>query len=89
LPAPFRVTTAQARELIEEWVFRDAELAVLQANEVLRLLQEAAEVHLAGGAIYDSIIAMSCKNAGAVEFLTFNLRHMERFHTSGFRVHRP
>jgi hypothetical protein len=32
---------------------------------------------------------MSCKNAGAVEFLTFNLRHMERFHTSGFRVHRP
>lgn len=71
LPAPQRVPASVARDYLRE-TFALPPL-VLAADGYMRLLDLAAEEGIAGGAVYDALIAATAQEAGAT-LLTLDRR---------------
>ncbi len=57
----------------------DIELAALGAESAVGMLKLAVDQGIAGGAIYDFLIARTAVGAGVNTLLTMNGRHFERF----------
>jgi predicted nucleic acid-binding protein len=74
VPPPYRVSTEDARRLIEE-NFRGRALAETHPRSIWDLLENLARRGLGGGQVYDALIAASAVGAGATVLLTWNLRH--------------
>lgn len=55
------------------------QLVHLDGAETLAAIQHAASLEIAGGAIYDSLIATCANKCGADRIYSWNTRHFERF----------
>jgi predicted nucleic acid-binding protein len=75
LPPPERVSPADALSTIQQSVIDRAEIVALDANSYVAFLRQASERSVAGGRIYDAVIAACAVHAGADTVLTFNERH--------------
>lgn len=74
LPAPYRLSAADALAVLDRnW--RRVESVALTGAESWRVLKGAAQSGVAGGRIYDSVIAACALKAKADEILTRNVRH--------------
>jgi predicted nucleic acid-binding protein len=90
LPAPHRLLPDACRALLEaNFTPETAEVVVLLGDDHRRLIHEAPENNLAGGHVYDAVIA-ACARVGRVDtLLTFNERHFAPFAGGGLAVVTP
>jgi predicted nucleic acid-binding protein len=78
LPARPRISPADAWQLVQENVVASAHLIALSPADYSTTLQQAAEMGLSGGVIYDALIARAAQKAGADRLLTLNAADFRR-----------
>ncbi len=83
LPLSPRLSPAKALRLIEENIARHAEMVPLAPEDYLAALQRAPGLDVAGGTIYDALIARAAAKANADILLTLNPRHFLRVWPEG------
>jgi len=76
LPPPHRLAPADALAVLDRNWGR-AETIALTAAESWRALREHAAAGVAGGRVYDSLIASCARKGRAAEILTWNVRHFD------------
>lgn len=86
LPAPYRLASADAWALLEVNFVSAARLMALDAGSYRRLLRRAAAEGIAGGRVYDAIIADCVMKEADVALLTFNAGHFMPFVSIGLEV---
>ncbi len=74
LPPPHRLSAADA-VLVLDRNWGHSETVALTAAETWRVLRHHAAAGLAGGRVYDGVIAACAKKGKASELLTWNARH--------------
>ena len=89
LPPEFRVTPADAAELLREEVFGRLTVASLPPEDRRELFAAAARDRIAGGRIYDVHIAEVARAAGARVIVTDNRRHFLAALRHGTKVETP
>jgi predicted nucleic acid-binding protein len=89
LPPEFRLTPADACQLLEEEVYARMAVHDLPAQEQLAMLKAAACDSTTGGRIYDAHIAEVARAAGARVVVTDNRRHFLSALRYGLRVETP
>jgi predicted nucleic acid-binding protein len=89
LPAPHRVASAAAFDLLERNFGEAAETFGLTARETWTLLGRAHAAGVAGGRTYDALIAASARKAASPLLLTWNLRHLAIFEDAELSVASP
>ncbi len=77
LPAPHRLTPADAWTLVEANFARTARIVTLSAAAHVRLLSRLAAAGTAGGRSYDAVIGECARLSKVDALLTFNPRHFE------------
>ncbi len=77
LPAPHRLSPADAWRLLEANFVQNATVIALDATKYTQLLASLASHALGGGRTYDAIIGECAAQAGAEVLLTFNRRHFD------------
>lgn len=89
LPPEYRLTAADAVQLIEEEVLARLSVHDLPPADRLPLLRAAIQDGAAGGRIYDAHIAEVARAAGARVVVTDNRRHFLAALRHGMRVETP
>jgi predicted nucleic acid-binding protein len=89
LPPEFRLTPADAAQLLHEEVFGRMAVHDLPAGERATLLKAAVQDGIAGGRMYDAHIAEVARAAGADVIVTDNRRHFLSALRHGIRVDTP
>lgn len=89
LPAEFRLTAAEAAQLVEVEIFGRMSVHDLPAADRLPMLKVAARDGTTGGRIYDAHIAEVARSAGAAVVVTDNRRHFMAALRHGIRVETP
>jgi predicted nucleic acid-binding protein len=79
LPQPRRLPPVQALEILDAGFVAGRRVEALEAAEYLSVLRRAATERIAGGRIYDAVIAACARAAGVDVLLTFNERHFAPF----------
>src|SRR5688572_14860853 len=77
LPAPHRLSPADAWTLIHANFVESATLSALNSRGHVALLEHLAAANLGGGRTYDALIAACAELANVDAILTFNARHFE------------
>jgi predicted nucleic acid-binding protein len=75
LPARDRLTPQQARAVLHENFLARGRVSALGADDYAPLLERLAGSGIAGGRIYDEVIAEAAARAGATVLLTLNPKH--------------
>ena len=88
LPAPHRLTPADAWALVGGNFGDPARIVTLDAEAYVSLLGELAASGIAGGRSYDALIAECASRGGASTLLTLNRRHFDPA-PPGVRVEEP
>lgn len=78
LPSPHRLRPEIAHQLLRD-SFRDAVVVALSPKKAWTFLGECAAGAVAGGRVYDAVIAHAALEGRAQELLTFNPRDFETF----------
>jgi predicted nucleic acid-binding protein len=86
LPPEFRLTPADAVQLVQEEVISRMSVFDLPARDRIPMLRAAAQDGTAGGRIYDAHIAEIARAAGATVIVTDNRRHFVASLRHGIRV---
>jgi predicted nucleic acid-binding protein len=89
LPPEFRLSPADAVQLLEMEVFGRMAVHDLPPGERLAMLKGAAADGAAGGRVYDTHIADVARVAGAAVVVTDNRRHFMASLRHGIRVETP
>jgi predicted nucleic acid-binding protein len=77
LPAPHRLSPADAWTLIEANFVEHATIRALIGAAYVSLLRNLAKQAGGGGRAYDAVIAECAREANAIALLTFNRRHFD------------
>jgi predicted nucleic acid-binding protein len=88
LPARQRRSPADAWEIVRLYA-AGRSVAGLTAAELLAELGALAARGVAGGQVYDGLIAACARKAGVATLVTWNLRHFARFAAPGLAVVSP
>ncbi|MGH2350560.1 MAG: PIN domain-containing protein [Chloroflexota bacterium] len=89
LPPPHRLSAADALALLETNFAGETEVIALDAAAYWSLLQRASADGIAGGRVYDAVIAACAVQGKAGIILTFNERHFLPFRRPGLEVVAP
>jgi predicted nucleic acid-binding protein len=89
LPPEYRLSPADACQLLEQEVFARLEVHDLPAADRQRFLRAAARDQTAGGRVYDAHIAEVARAARAEVIVTDNRRHFIAALRHGTRVETP
>jgi predicted nucleic acid-binding protein len=76
LPLPHRATPGQAIEFLES-IHSRFRFVSLEGDDYFASIREAAANRIAGGAIYDALIARCAVQVGADQIFTWNTRHYQ------------
>jgi predicted nucleic acid-binding protein len=77
LPAPHRLSPADAWSLVKANFIDQSTVAPLDAAGHEAVLARLAQTGIAGGRTYDALIAAAALNGGAKALLTLNPRHFD------------
>lgn len=83
LPAPWRVSGADAHLLLERTFEGRSRVVALDGDQVWGLLDDVRRQGVAGGSTYDAQILACARLGGASRLVTFNRRHFERLDLAG------
>jgi len=86
LPTAPRVSPEVAFRLVEENIASRAEIVALAAADYRALLRRWAGLGVAGGAVYDGLIARAAESAKADRLLTLNVDHFRRVWPEGSSI---
>lgn len=86
LPLRPRISPAVARQLIDEIVEDTVSLIELSVSDYTRVIARMAELGLAGGTVYDALIARAAEKSGVDHLITFNERDFRRVWPDGEKV---
>jgi len=86
IPAPHRLSPADALALLEGNFIDNARVVALDAPGYRSLLRRAGRDGISGGRTYDAVIAECALKAKAATLLTFNARHFADLEAAGGRV---
>lgn len=89
LPAPHRLEAADARDVLQVSFVRQGRLVALEAGRYVRLLAQAPDRGITGGAFYDAVIAACAIKARVRAILTFNIAHFQRYADEGVDIVAP
>jgi predicted nucleic acid-binding protein len=89
LPPEFRLTAADALQLVEDEIFGRMAVHDLPAADRVVMLRAAAQDGTLGGRVYDAHIAGIARAAGAAVVVTDNRRHFMASLRHGIRVQTP
>ena len=78
LPVRPRISPRLARQLIEVSIEPFAELVPLAVSDYRAVLDRMAELGLAGGSVYDGLVARAAEKSKAARLVTFNERDFRR-----------
>ncbi len=78
IPVPHRASPEQAIQCIEK-MQRQLRLVSMDGSEYLATIRTTASQRIAGGTIYDSLIANCALLSGADRIYTWNVRHFSQF----------
>jgi len=88
LPSSHRLAPDEAFRILEEsWA--PYPTVSLSANLYWRVLRDAGSASIAGGLIYDALIAATARRGGAQVLLTWNVEHFARFSHGNLEVVSP
>ena len=79
LPAPHRLSPDVAGHLVDSNFVRGITCVALSAAEYRTLLRTAPADGVAGGRVYDAVIAQCARSARVRTLLTFNASHFAPF----------
>ena len=82
LPRTPRITPSEALELIQQDVASHT-LVTLAAADYVKLIEELGQLGVAGGSVYDAVIAKAAELASVDYLLTLNVGHFQRVWPSG------
>jgi predicted nucleic acid-binding protein len=82
LPRTPRISPVEALQLIQQNVTPHT-LLVLSADDYVKLIEELARLGVAGGAVYDAVIAKVADLANVDHLLTLNLKDFQRVWPTG------
>jgi predicted nucleic acid-binding protein len=85
-PVRPRISPAIAWQLIQENVATTAQLVSLSSAEYSATLERVSAMGLAGGVVYDALIARAAEKADAERLLTFNDRDFRRVWPEGASI---
>ena len=74
MPGKFRISSEQAMLFIGS-ISERLTVVGLAPDEYFTMLQSNADLGIAGGAIYDALLAATAIKSGATTLFTWNLRH--------------
>ena len=77
LPPPYRIAPSDALFLLESNFMGKRRLASLSGSAYQSLLRESAGLGIAGGKVYDAVIAECAVQAGVDALITLNERHFQ------------
>ena len=82
--APFRpmLSPAEAYQLIEDNIVGKVEIIALTVDDYSDLIRHLAQTGIAGGAVYDGVIACAAAKAQVDHIVTFNARDFRRVYPS-------
>lgn len=86
LPPPHRLSPADALTLLDANFIRPGRMVALTASGYRALLRRAPEEGLAGGRVYDAVIARCALKANSAALLTFNAAHFASFAELGLEI---
>ncbi|MBW2262003.1 MAG: PIN domain-containing protein [Deltaproteobacteria bacterium] len=86
LPLSPKIAPGLARRLIHENVEAPARLVTLRGSDYSAVLRSVSELGLAGGVIYDALIARAAERSGVDRLLTLNPDHFRRVWPGGGRI---
>jgi predicted nucleic acid-binding protein len=89
LPAPYRIAPADALAVLEGNFLRTARVASLDADGYKAMLRRAGSEGVAGGRVYDAVIAACALKARASTLLTFNAAHFAGLLPPAVRIVTP
>lgn len=78
LPLSPRIRPGEARRLIREGVLSRAEIIPLDPEDYGAVIDEAAELGLESGIIYDALHARAARKSAVDRLWTFNVRDFDR-----------
>jgi hypothetical protein len=82
LPRAPRISPAEALQLVQENVVPHT-IVTLSAHDYVTLIDELAHAGVAGGAVYDAVIAKAAELAHVDLLLTLNVGHFQRVWPGG------
>jgi predicted nucleic acid-binding protein len=89
LPPPYRLSSASARDLLTANFLAKVSICPVSEADISAALELVAEQNLAGGMVYDAVIAHSVSRAGASKLLTWNARHFALVAPPQLAIHTP
>lgn len=89
MPPPHRAAPAEAMAVLQASFIDQAEVVTLDSHGYGALLRRAAADGIAGGRIYDAIIAACAVQAKVTVVLTFNVRHFRDLLPANVEVNDP
>lgn len=82
LPPPQRVSPAMAWQIIEHNILGLVEIVSLSGDEYVELVRQLSQRGIAGGAVYDAVIACAADKAQVDGIVTFNIKDFRRVYPS-------
>lgn len=89
MPRPLRMSPANAFDLLDRTFRGKAEIASLEGEAGFDLLAGFRDREIAGGTVYDALIAEAAHRAGARSLVTLNRQHFERLAPEGLEIVEP
>jgi predicted nucleic acid-binding protein len=89
VPKPHRLSPEPAFAALEQTLRGKAEVASLDGESAFGVLAGFRDRAVAGGAVYDALIAEVAFRAGARRLLTLNRQHFERLAPEGLAIAEP
>jgi predicted nucleic acid-binding protein len=86
LPRPRRLPPRVALALLDDQFIAQATVVSLDVEAYFAMLRRASQDAIAGGPVYDAVIAACARAANVSTLLTFNERHFLRFAGDGLAI---
>jgi predicted nucleic acid-binding protein len=86
MPAPYRLSGRECLAIIDRDFIANATIIALDVEAYVAMLQQAATDRVAGGRIYDAVIAACAMSGGADTLLTFNERDFLPFASQSMAI---
>lgn len=83
MPLSPRIGAGLARQLVRENVLSVARVVALSARDYRAVIDELGDLGVAGGAVYDALIARVAVKAKVDQLLTLNPKHFHRVWPGG------
>lgn len=82
MPRPYRVSPNAAWQIIERYLLNQIEVIALTKDDYVNLIRQLSQNGIAGGAVYDGVIACAAAKAQVDHIVTFNARDSRRVYPS-------